>query len=89
MPVYIVSVGGPTADTAGNLSDLARLSGGAFYSLRTAADPAIVTRQIVTDLRHQYVLAFEPHAEPGWHQIEVRAARRGTLQTRSGYWIDR
>ena len=89
MPVYIVSVGGSAGDVAGNLSDLARLSGGALLPVKTSSDGSVVTRQIVTDLRHQYVLAFEPHPAPGWHQIEVRAARRVTLQARSGYWIDR
>ena len=89
MPLYIVSVGGATGDAAGNLSDLARLSGGAFLPVKTASDGSVVARQIVTDLRHQYVLAFEPYPAPGWHQIEVRATRRVTLQARSGYWIDR
>jgi VWFA-related protein len=89
MPVYIVNVGGSAGDAAGNLADLARLSGGAFLPVRNASDGSVATRQIVTDLRHQYVLAFEPHPAPGWHQIEVRAARRVTLQARSGYWIDR
>ena len=89
MPVYIVAVGASTTDLSTNLSDLARWSGGALLPVRSPADSSLATRQIVTDLRHQYVLAFEPYPAPGWHSIEVRGARRATLQARSGYWINR
>jgi Ca-activated chloride channel homolog len=98
MPVYVVAVGrltddlkaertGRAEDAAANLSDLARWSGGAFFAVASAADGSIAARQIVTDLRHQYLIAFEPHSSPGWHRIEVRARQRLTLQARSGYWV--
>ena len=96
MPVYVVAVGLlseshtahklTTADSA-NLSDLARWSGGAFYAVATAADSSLAARQIVTDVRHQYLLAFEPDSSPGWHRIDVRARQQPTLQARSGYWV--
>jgi Ca-activated chloride channel homolog len=98
MPVYVVAVGKPsesrgvgltpptTVDSA-NLSDLARWSGGAFYAVATPADSSVATKQIVTDVRHQYLLAFEPDSSPGWHRIDVRARQRPTLQARSGYWV--
>jgi Ca-activated chloride channel family protein len=98
MPVYVVAVGKPSesrvaghtlpkpVDSA-NLSDLARWSGGAFYAVATPADCSVATKQIVTDVRHQYLLAFEPDALPGWHRIDVRARRQPTLQARSGYWV--
>lgn len=98
MPVYVVAVGrladapasepSATAPAYANLSDLARWSGGAFYAVTTAADSSLAARQIVADVRHQYLLAFEPDASPGWHPIEVRARRRPTLQARSGYWVN-
>jgi hypothetical protein len=98
MPVYIVAAGKSTdglstqrtanpEDASVNLRDLARWSGGAFYATATAADSSGVARQIIADLRHQYLLAFEPKSSPGWHRIEVRAHQRMTLQARSGYWI--
>jgi len=86
MPVYVVAVG-IAPDSHGNLSDLARWSGGAFYGVATPADSSLAARQIVMDVRHQYLLAFEPDASPGWHRIEVRARQRPTLQARSGYWV--
>jgi Ca-activated chloride channel family protein len=98
MPVYVVAVGKPSesrvagrtppkpVDSA-NLSDLAQWSGGAFYAVATPADCSVATKQIVTDVRHQYLLAFEPGASPGWHRIDVRARQQPTLQARSGYWV--
>jgi VWFA-related protein len=98
MPVYVVAVGhskedlsiehtAEANDISANLADLARWSGGAFYAVTNAAEGSTATRQVVTDLRHQYLLAFEPDSSPGWHRIEVRARQRVTLQARSGYWV--
>jgi Ca-activated chloride channel homolog len=98
MPVYVVAVGRSIGDltverttkaedVSADLTDLARWSGGAFYAASTVADGSLAARQIVTDLRHQYLLAFEPDASPGWHRIEIRARPRATLQARSGYWV--
>ena len=98
MPVYVVAVGrsiedltaertAKAEDVSANLTDLARWSGGAFYAVPSASDGSVAARQIVTDLRCQYLLAFEPDSSPGWHRIEVRARQRVTLQARSGYWV--
>jgi Ca-activated chloride channel family protein len=97
MPVYVVAVGKPLEPRAGghtppavdsaNLSDLARWSGGAFYAVATPADGSVATKQIAMDVRHQYLLAFEPDSLPGWHRIDVRARQQPTLQARSGYWV--
>ncbi|MEO5742521.1 MAG: VWA domain-containing protein [Vicinamibacterales bacterium] len=100
MPVYVVALGRSTEDldaersakgndASGNLMDLARWSGGAFYAVATTSDGSVAARQIVADLRSQYLLAFEPNSSPGWHRIEVRARQSLTLQARSGYWTDR
>jgi VWFA-related protein len=97
MPVYVVAVGRatesrgvghmpPAADSA-NLGDLARWSGGSFYAVATPAETSVAAKQIVMDVRHQYLLAFEPNSSPGWHRIDVRARQRPTLQARSGYWV--
>jgi VWFA-related protein len=98
MPVYVVAVGRPTesrgpghmlspASDSANLSDLARWSGGSFYAVATPGESSVATKQIVADVRHQYLLAFEPDSSPGWHRIDVRARQRPTLQARSGYWV--
>jgi Ca-activated chloride channel family protein len=97
MPVYVVAVDTSidvsaehalkAEDASGHLSDLARWSGGMFYRATNPAEGSIAARQIVTDLQHQYLIAFEPGAAPGWHRIEVRARQKMTLQARSGYWV--
>ena len=97
MPVYVVAVERSSADLtaertekaadiSANLTDLAQWSGGAFFGVASPGEGSAAARQIVADLRSQYLLAFEPDGSPGWHRIEVRSGRRVTLQTRTGYW---
>jgi Ca-activated chloride channel homolog len=86
MPVYVVAVGTSVTE-GGELTNLARWSGGMLYGVSNAADGSVVARQIVSELRHQYLIAFEPSSSVGWHRIDVRSRQRVTLQARSGYWV--
>jgi len=86
MPVYVVAVD-TAAQEGGQLADLAQWSGGLFLGAATTVDASLAARQIVTELRHQYLLAFESSSKVGWHRIEVRSRQRATLQARSGYWV--
>jgi hypothetical protein len=99
VPVYILAVlspldvvGAVTAVSSerpvpvGDLADLSRWTGGEFFATSMPAQISIAARQIVDELRHQYLIAFEPASRPGWHPLEVRA--RGHLlvvRARSGY----
>jgi Ca-activated chloride channel homolog len=99
VPVYIIAVVSPLdhagATTAvntetpvpvGDLADLARRTGGEFFVTSTAAHAGLAARQIVDELRHQYLLAFEPDSRPGWHPLVVRARdRRFVVRARGGY----
>jgi VWFA-related protein len=100
VPVYILAVVSPLdhqgAATAvnsvrpipvGDLADLARWTGGEFFVSSVPAQTSVAARQIIEELRHQYVLAFEPASKPGWHPLEVRTRGRGQLvvRARSGY----
>jgi Ca-activated chloride channel homolog len=85
MPVYVIAV--DTTATAGELTNLARWSGGMLYGVSNTADGSVMARQIVSELRHQYLIAFEPSSSLGWHRIDVRSRQRVTLQARSGYWV--
>jgi Ca-activated chloride channel homolog len=99
VPVYILAVVSPLdhagAATAvnserpipvGDLADLARWTGGEFFVSSIPAQTSAAARQIVEELRHQYVLAFEPASRPGWHPLEVRArGRQLVVRARSGY----
>ena len=49
----------------------------ATFIVSTPAQRSLVARQIVDELRHQYLIAFESSGKPGWHPLEVRARRQG------------
>lgn len=100
VPVYIfgvvASIDNPTADTrtpaaehsplAGPLAELSMKTGGHVVVASTIAERSIAAREIVDELRHQYLLAFESSGKPGWHSLVVRArARDLTVRARSGY----
>ena len=100
VPVYILgvvpSIDNPTADTATNsversafagpLADLAGATGGHVFVVSTPAQRSLAARQIVDELRHQYLIAFESSGEPGWHPLVVRARKKDlVVRARSGY----
>jgi Ca-activated chloride channel family protein len=101
VPVYIMAVVSPVdhvgAATAvssenpipvGDLADLSRWTGGEFFVVSTPAQTGVAARHIVDELRHQYLIAFEPTSRPGWHPLEVRArGRRLTVRARAGYMV--
>jgi Ca-activated chloride channel family protein len=102
VPVYVVLVVSPldqtgsadavqerlTADLEGQLGDLARWTGGAIFAATGPARASVAARQIVHELRHQYLISFEPDERPGWHPIELRTTRKDVVvRTRSGYVV--
>ena len=79
---------GVEALTTGPLGNLARWTGGDIYPTLGPAQASRVAQQIVTELRQQYLIAFEPDRRPGWHPIEVRTSRDDlVVRTRSGYIV--
>jgi Ca-activated chloride channel homolog len=57
------------------LESVAKLTGGKAFTLNNVNDMPVVTRAIGTELRHQYVLAYEPQTKPRdgkWHKISVK-----------------
>jgi len=100
VPVYILgivpSIDNPGAETAtasaersalaGPLVDLASWTGGHTFVASTPAQRSTSAREILEELRHQYLIAFESSGQPGWHSLVVRARNRGlTVRARSGY----
>ena len=104
VPVYIVgivpAIDNPSADIstvsiersalAGPLTDLAEWTGGHAFIVSTPLERSAAARQIIDELRHQYLIAFESSGRPGWHPLVVRARdkNRGDLvvRVRSGYF---
>ncbi len=96
VPVYVMAVmssiddprmfDDPDAATAGGLRDLARWTGGELFTMSAPAHTSLAARQIVSELRHQYLLAFEASPRPGWRSLEIKARSRDlTVRARSGY----
>jgi Ca-activated chloride channel family protein len=102
VPVYIIAtvlpIDDPSSDRAtpgskkeappsiGTIEDLARWTGGALYYSSTAASAYKAARAMVDELRHLYLIAFEPGTEPGWHPIEIKTADKDfVVRTRGGY----
>src|SRR5581483_6945076 len=90
------SIDNPTADVAttsaersplaGPLADLATWTGGHVFVSSTPGQRSIAARQIIDELRHQYLIAFESSGSPGWHPLVVRAIDKDlTVRARSGY----
>lgn len=70
------------------LDELTARTGGASFAAETPAEALVSVRQILTDLRTGYVLAFTPDTAPGWHQLTVRVTRKDArVRTRSGFWM--
>lgn len=103
VPVYVMSVVSPLdhagtgtavptqlVDTTGELANLASWTGGDAFVMSTPAHMSIAARTLVSELRHQYLIAFEAGQEPGWHPIEIRVADKDArIQMRSGYVVGR
>jgi VWFA-related protein len=99
IPVYIVAVmssiddprnaADPAARDADTpLGSLARWTGGELFTASAPAHASLAARQIIDELRHQYVLAFEASAKPGWRPLDVRARDGGlTVRARAGYVV--
>jgi Ca-activated chloride channel family protein len=100
VPVYILGVvpaiDNPAEDTAtmsversalaGPLADLANWTGGHVFVVSTPGQRSIAARQIIDELRHQYLIAFESSGNPGWHPLVVRARQKDlVVRARSGY----
>jgi len=71
---------------SGPLSDLAGWTGGHVFVASTPAARSMAARQLVDELRHQYLIAFESSGKPGWHPLVVRARDKDlVVRARTGY----
>ena len=95
VPVYVfavgelnplVSSGTPSGHEQRNaLFELARATGGDYFF---ASSPSLVsqsTSRLLEELRHQYLIAFEPGTSTGLRRIEIRA-RNNDFKVRSRKW---
>jgi VWFA-related protein len=75
-----------TSGDGGTVEDLATWTGGSFFFVSTPADTSNASRQVLDELRTQYLIAFEPAAGSGWRPLEVRTRDKDYIvRARSGY----
>jgi Ca-activated chloride channel family protein len=82
-PVNAVRSDQPSVD----LRELAAWTGGDLVWVTTESEAVLRSQQILSELRHQYLIAIEsaPHGE--WRPIDVRVRnRKMTVRARSGYF---
>jgi len=101
VPVYLLTVVNPldhpggefavlqsdsrTAETA-TLADLARWTGGDMRISSVPSESAVAVQDLFSELRHTYLITFEPGVRPGWHPIEIRTRKKSLIvHARSGY----
>ena len=95
VPVYVFAVGelnpasvpgeASGAQQRNALLELARATGGDYFF---ASNPSLVsqsTSRLLEELRHQYLIAFEPGLSTGLRRIEIRA-RNTDLRISSRKW---
>ena len=72
----------------GPLADLATWTGGDSLFVRDAESMTAAADHVLTELHHQYVVAFEPDGKPGWHPLVLRTRKPGLfVRARSGYIV--
>ncbi len=105
VPVYLLTVVHPLdhpggefgvlqADTRSNetatLADRARWTGGDMRIASVPEHTAAAIADLFAELRHQYLISFEPSEKEGWHPLEIRARKNDLIvRARSGYFAGR
>jgi Ca-activated chloride channel family protein len=101
VPVYVVAIrlgvdriGGmpdvvspaAAASSQASLDDLARWTGGATFTAGTPAETGLAAQRILTELRHQYLIAFEASPRAGWHALTVGVRKKDVfVRARGGF----
>jgi Ca-activated chloride channel family protein len=94
VPVYVLVITFAVEDDGlegpirGPMADLAAWTGGDALPVRDTPSMLASTEQLLTELHHQYIVAFEPGSTPGWHALVLRARKPGLfVRARSGYMV--
>jgi VWFA-related protein len=75
-----------TSAGAATLADLARWTGGDMRMASAPAHTLEAARDLLGELRYQYLITFESDPRPGWHPLEIRTRDRElAVHARGGY----
>jgi Ca-activated chloride channel homolog len=101
VPVYVIAVLSPldhpgteyavvdaeASPVATHLANLATWTGGDLLMASAPAHLSQAARDIMMQLRHQYLLAFESARADGWYDLDVQVRRKDAIvRARSGYF---
>ncbi|MGH9487894.1 MAG: VWA domain-containing protein [Terriglobales bacterium] len=90
--IYTIGTEPTGADAADDdvLKTFANDTGGRSYFPISASDLGSAFKSIMSDLRHQYVVAYSPNdlvPNGEFHKVEIKVLRKGvTARTRKGYY---
>lgn len=100
VPVYVMEVGAASRQEAvamsggggggasATLGDLARWTGGARHVVPDeAGEIRQVAARVVSEIRGQYLVAFEAAEVPGWRPLEIRTRRPGLVVRARGAYL--
>lgn len=102
VPVYVfgivASIDNPSQDNAtpsasrsalvGSLEELANETGGRAFTSSAPAQRSLAAREMIDELRHQYLITFESSGDPGWHPLVVRTREKKLIvRARNGYIV--
>ena len=89
VPVYVLALtpaasGAASRPPGGELGDIARATGGDYFAADTDTRQARALNRIIDDLRHQYLIAFEPSSDGDLRPLEITT--RKPLRVRARQW---
>jgi VWFA-related protein len=83
--VYAVSVRSPLKPEF--LRDLTSLTAGRLFEVEKTEKLDAIFAGILEEFRHRYLVSYTPRgvSKGGWHRLEIRVKRNGTVKARPGY----
>jgi len=81
---YGVSVGRSKPEF---LRDLTSLTGGRLFEVGKTSNVSAAFLSVLEEFRQRYLVSYTPRNVPkdGWHRLDVRVKRKGTVKARPGY----
>jgi len=69
------------------LRDLSSFTGGRLFEIEKTANLETTFLEILDEFRHRYLVSYTPRgvARDGWHRLDVKVKRGGTVKARPGY----
>jgi VWFA-related protein len=69
------------------LHDLTAFTGGRLFEVEKTANLSAIFLDVLQEFRQRYLLSYTPRgvSKDGWHRLDVRVKRRGTVKARPGY----